>query len=155
MERDDALKKGMDDSLRPLVTKGKDRTKMMAKVLKDSDPEISMVVSSPFVRALETAEIICETYKIKTIHQCPELIPSAPPHAFLMWLKNEAKGNSRIITVGHEPQLGLFASWILAGTTLPFIEIKKSGIAAIELENFEELGPKSAHLKWLIGPKNF
>jgi phosphohistidine phosphatase len=154
LDRDDAIKKSMDDSLRPLVTKGRERTRQMAKTLKDFDSEVSMIVSSPFVRAMETAEIICEAYKSKTIHQCPELIPSAPPQAFLMWLKNESKSNARIITVGHEPQLGLFAGWILAGTTIPFLEIKKSGVAAIELENFEDLGPRTARLKWLMGPKN-
>jgi phosphohistidine phosphatase len=153
LDREEAAKKQVEDSLRPLQIKGKEKTKEMARTLKEIDPEISMVISSPFLRAIETADIICEVFKIKEIHQSMDLLPSAVPQVFSAWLKKEVKNHSKVIAVGHDPHLGLLTSWLLAGSTISFTEIKKSGVVALSLENLADAGPKSAILKWMLSPK--
>jgi hypothetical protein len=42
---------------------------------------------------------------------------------------------------------------MLAGSTLSFAEIKKSGVVALSVENLADAGPKSAILKWMLNPK--
>lgn len=154
MDREEAIAKKMSDSLRPLVPKGRDRTKKMAKYLKKIEPDVDFIVSSPFVRAMETAEIIRDIYKTIEISECVELVPSSPSTAFAQWLKDQAKNATTIVAVGHEPQLSTFASWVLAGTHQEtFFDMKKSGIICLEVESFEEVGPKMAELFWAVSPK--
>jgi phosphohistidine phosphatase len=153
MERDEAIAKKMADSFRPLVDKGYQKTERLAKFLKKQEPDIDMVASSPFVRAMQTAEILFRQTKVSDIQECMELVPSAPPQAFAQWLKSRAKTKTCVMAVGHEPQLSVLASWILAGTTQSFIDLKKSGAICLEVESLEEVYASSGRLKWVLPPK--
>ncbi len=152
MEREDAIAKKMEDSLRPLVAKGKERTRKMAKLLMDEN--VDLIASSPFVRAMETAEILHSVFRTEEIKECVELVPAAPPQAFAQWLKSQAKTKRCVLAVGHEPQLSVFASWALAGdANQSFIELKKSGAICLTFESFEDVTAKSARLNWVLSPK--
>lgn len=153
MDRELALLQNIDDSKRPLVPRGRERTEKMAKFLKDSDEEFDLIVSSPLHRARQTAEILCQHVKYKKLMECPELVPSAPSQAFAQWLKTHAQGVTRILVVGHEPQLSVFASWCLAGSAESFIDLKKSGIICLEVEALDQISAKSADLLWVTSPK--
>lgn len=153
MEREEAIEKKMADSLRPLVPRGKDRTKKMAKFLKNLEPEVDLIVSSPYVRAMETAEIIRGVFKTVEIVESVELVPSSPPMAFAQWMKARLRNETTLVIVGHEPQLSTLATWLLAGGQQTFFDLKKSGIICLELENFEDIGPKTAELSWMTSPK--
>ncbi len=154
LDRQDSMAMKMEDSLRPLIARGRERTLKMAKAIKKMELSIDMIVSSPFVRAKETAEILFEVCKSEAIHECTELVPSAPPMAFAQWLKNSAKRATCVLAVGHEPQLSIFASWAIAGTTTSIIDLKKSGMICLEIESFDDLSARSAILKWVLQPKN-
>ena len=154
MEREDFAKKNKDDSLRPLIEKGRERTRKMTKQLQLMDENFDMIISSPFLRAMQTAEIVCQGYNIRELHECAELVPSAPPQALAQWLRTEAKRARSLLAVGHEPQMSVFASWLVSGYTDSVIELKKAGVICLEVESFEDLGPRSALLKWILQPKN-
>jgi phosphohistidine phosphatase len=153
IERDAFILQKKDDALRPLVEKGKERTRKMAKVLKEQLPEVHLLVTSPFVRAQQTAEILREILKPKRIAESLDLVPTAPPQAFAQWLKLHAKDALTVVVVGHEPQLTVFASWLLGGQMDSFIDLKKSGVICLELENFETVGPRTAEMRWALPPK--
>jgi phosphohistidine phosphatase len=153
VDREMALAQKMEDSARPLTSKGREKTEKMAKLLKSMDVDIDILVSSPLVRAMQTAQILFPIVKSKDIYECAELVPSAPPQAFAQWLKSHAQNATCILAVGHEPQLSVFASWALAGLTYSFIELKKSGMMCLEFESFEDAAMKSAELIWLLPPK--
>lgn len=154
MERDEAIKIRMEDSLRPLVDKGKEKAKVMSKALHKWEREVDFIVSSPYVRAMETAEILGGVYGGLEIQESAELVPSCPPAAFAQWLKSNAKTATTVVAVGHEPHLSCFASWSLTGSKTSFIDLKKSGMLCLEIESFEDLGPQSALLRWSVQPKN-
>lgn len=154
MERQESMAKKMEDSLRPLNPKGRERTLKIAKALEKMQLEVDLIVSSPLVRAMETAEILFQHCSVPDIHECSELVPAAPPQAFAQWLKNSARTSTCVLAVGHEPQLTIFASWAIAGTTTSVIDLKKSGMICLEVESFEDLSARSALLKWVIQPKN-
>jgi len=153
IDREIAILQNMEDSQRPLTDKGRERTEKMAKALKDWEEKIDLIVTSPLVRAQQTAEILNRTLKIKTSVQCAELFPSAPPQAFAQWLKSQSNHSTCVLAVGHEPQLSVFASWALAGVVETFLDLKKSGMVCLEFESFEQITAKSAELSWMVQPK--
>lgn len=153
MERSVALNTGVDESQRPLVEKGKNQTLKMIRKIKKLIPRHSVLLSSSLRRALETAEIIRQEIEFESFREIPELSPEAPPQALAKWLNHSVPRTECVLVIGHEPQLTTFASWCLAGANESFIELQKSGVLILENENFETLGPGTAILKRLIGPK--
>lgn len=155
VERDDFLKSKKDDSLRPLVPKGEERVDLMGNELKKWLEGTDILVSSPYVRAKQTATILKKHLKPKKNIEAMELIPSAPPMALAQWLRVNAALATCIVAVGHEPQLDLFATWAVCGQLESFIRLKKSGIIGLEIENFQDIGPARAELRFLVTPNMF
>lgn len=153
VDRDEAQKKKIDDAMRPLVEKGKIKSLKVAKLLKAYEPRFDLLVSSPLLRAQQTADVVSRVLTYGRYAESFELAPETPPHAFARWLQSEASQCSSVLVVGHEPQLSSFASWCLAGTDDSFIDLKKSGVICLNLESAEAVGPKCAELKWMIHPK--
>ena len=52
--------------------------------------------------------------------------------------------------VGHEPQLGRLAGWLLARADDPFLELKKAGACLLDLGERPRAG--SARLLWMLAP---
>lgn len=153
MERSEAQEQRIDEALRPLVEKGKERTRKMARFLKDKIPQLDVLATSPLRRALQTAEILSEQLKFEKVLEVSELVPEAPPQAFARWLQTSVPHATSVLVVGHEPQLSVFASWSLSGQMDSFIDLKKSGVICLEVESFDSMGPHSAELKWVLSPK--
>jgi len=153
LDRDLSLARKLEDALRPLTEKGREKTKKMARHLRGQMGEVQMLVSSPLVRAQQTAHLIGEIIPFESYLECTELSPEAPPQAFANWLKSHARHSTSVLVVGHEPQLGIFASWALAGLNGSFLDLKKSGVLLLEIESFEDLGPACAELQWMLNPK--
>lgn len=153
-EREEFARKNQEDSLRPLTIKGKKRMQKVINKFKNELKELDLIVTSPFVRAKQTAQLIADIVGKPKIVESAELVPHAPAQAFVRWLKSEGKSKKRVLIVGHEPHLSTLASYILSGKEgESFIELKKSSISLIETGNFEEMTPSKASLLWLISPK--
>lgn len=121
--------------------------------LHDLIGEADLIVSSPYVRAQHTAEILSQVFFETPVQTAAELVPHSPPAAFVRWLQAHARDHRKILAVGHEPQLSLFGSYILAGVNESVLDLKKSGVACFEVGPAEEIGPACAELKWLVPPK--
>jgi phosphohistidine phosphatase len=144
-----------DDSKRPLTTKGREVSKSMAKNLKVWEPDFDFIVTSPYARAIQTAEVVAQVLKISNVLQCSELTPASPILSFVQWLRIHTDEAQSVLVVGHEPQLGRFASWCLSGSAESFFELKKSGIIALETTGLSNLRPASAKLLWQVAPRMF
>ncbi|MEK6773653.1 MAG: phosphohistidine phosphatase SixA [Bdellovibrionota bacterium] len=152
-DREEFAKKNLEDSSRPLTVKGR---KKMVKMLDWISPllgEIDMIVSSPYVRAMQTSEILQGIWSKIKIDQAAELVPHSPPQSFMKWLKAHAKDKKNVIAVGHEPHLSLFLSYLLSSKNESFVEIKKSGMAAVEIGSLAEIETTHSQLLWLVQPK--
>ncbi|MNK06204.1 phosphohistidine phosphatase [compost metagenome] len=154
-EREDFAKKGLEDHLRPLTLKGRKKMQRVCVELRDHVKDVNVIVSSPFTRARQTAEIISQIYFDTKVIESPELVPQSPPQAFLKWLRVQAKSYKRVVVVGHEPHLSTFASYMLAGKTESFIDLKKSGVICLQVESFAHAEAGGAELLWSIPPKFF
>lgn len=153
VDREEFARTRQPDALRPLTGKGREKSARMAAHLAERTGGIEILVTSPLVRARQTAETVSGILSFGGFLEATELVPEAPPQAFARWLQVHAPRASSVMAVGHEPQLGTFASWLVAGSIEPFLEMKKSGVLLLEVESFDNLGPRSAELKWILTPK--
>jgi phosphohistidine phosphatase len=141
---------GRPDAQRPLTDDGVDKMKKGAKGLREVVPEINLIATSPYVRAMETAKIVGAAYKSVRTVIIHELVPSERGEAFVAWLR-ELKGVPVVAVVGHEPHLSGLASWLLAGQPRSMIDLKKGAALAMEFEGAPAGG--SGVLLWALTPR--
>ncbi|MFN8847646.1 MAG: SixA phosphatase family protein [Bdellovibrionales bacterium] len=155
LEREEFQKKTkLDDAFRPLTMKGRRRLEKVSRMMKKRwVKQFDMIITSPYTRAKQSAQIISQVYDEQKIVESAELVPQSPPQAFVKWMRSQNfKGNTLAI-VGHEPNLSLLATYLLAGNEYAFLEFKKAGLMCLEIDMVKSLGPSSAQLQWLIAPK--
>ncbi|HEV7611814.1 MAG TPA: phosphohistidine phosphatase SixA [Steroidobacteraceae bacterium] len=146
-ERDRA--RWRDDGARPLSPAGIKRARKAAAGLKEFSKSPDRVLTSPLVRARQTAQILTDLAGWPQAVEAPELSPQAPALAVLTLL---AKDPSKVVAiVGHQPSLGLLLAACLLGDGEPLaIEMKKNAVACISFEGSPRAG--RAVLKWLATP---
>jgi phosphohistidine phosphatase len=138
-----------DDRERPLTEKGRKRMKSIAQGLARCGPTLDTLATSPLRRAVETAAIlagICETPDPEVL---TVLEPEGALEGVLAWLR-ERQRDQALALVGHEPQLGLLASWLVCGRRRAFIELKKGGACLLHFDGKPD--PGRAILRWALTP---
>jgi len=138
-----------DDSLRPLTAKGARRTEAAARGLFRESRRWDLILTSPYRRARETADIVARVLRCGRLEESSELVPDGDRAALVRRLSGEAEG-ARIVVVGHEPSLGEILGEFCAapGAYLP---LRKAGAACVEFE--AEVAPGSGRLRWLLLPR--
>ena len=152
-----AAKKGTyaDDTKRPLVEKGVVKTKKVAQRLLDKGITFNHLLSSPFVRAYQTAEILQEAGLCPYITTHEPLKQGGDIDVWIEWLKNHFNNEEQIALVGHEPDLTSWAEMLIYGVLKEKLILKKSGIIGLQLtENINPIGNCELFLftapKWFI-----
>jgi phosphohistidine phosphatase len=114
------------------------------------DVQPTHVLSSPLIRAIETAKITHSSLGVRVAMQIvDELLPDAPPNELLSILSNFPP-ESCVLCIGHEPQLGMAASVFLSGRLSGSFPMKKAGACLIELSI--PLKPGRGVLRWWLTP---
>src|ERR1700693_2705024 len=148
LERD--RERWRDDGVRPLSPAGIKQSRKAAPGLKEYSRAPDRVLTSPLVRARQTAQILTDVAGWPQAVEAPELSPQTPALAVLTLL---AKDRSKVVAVvGHQPGLGalLTACLLGDGEVLP-IEMKKNAVACVSFEGPPRAG--RAALKWLATPR--
>ena len=147
VERDEW--EGMDGD-RPLTERGAKRVAQVAVGLKWLDVQPTHVLSSPLIRAIETAKIVHRSLRVRSaVHIVDDLLPDAPPDRLLSIL-HDLPPESCVLCVGHEPHLGMVASVTLAGKPSTAFPFKKAGACLIELSITAK--PGRGVLRWWLTP---
>jgi phosphohistidine phosphatase len=129
-----ALVQGEEQDLaRVLTPKGKQQAKRMANWLTDRLPKDVLVVSSPAMRAFQTAQAL--KYEIKVVEA---LKPSANLHEILTVLAGLEGTSQNLLLVGHQPWLWQLVAH-LTGFTAPEISIKKGAVWWLRLSEDESI----------------
>jgi len=140
-----------DDSLRPLTEKGRDKVKRIAQTLKKLGIEPDLIVSSPFVRASQTASIFAKVLKYKEeILYSDTLVPMGEPEKMIGEI-NEKYNVNDLMLVGHEPHLSTLAGFLLNGGPEFSMNLKKGGICCLSVEDLHD--DRRAVLEWLVTPR--
>jgi phosphohistidine phosphatase len=141
---------GKKDSDRPLTGKGEKRTALEARALKRTGISFDLILSSPFMRARRTAEIVAETLGLSgKLKLTASLTPKASPRRFLQELIPDLDA-SRVLIVGHEPYLSSLISLCLTGDPDISFELKKGGICKLHAEG--RTLAKHCTLEWFLTP---
>lgn len=139
-----------EDADRPLTPDGVKKTRQAAAGLRRMQVEPTHLLSSPFVRAHETAKILHASLRTPLdIQLCKELLPDAPP-AKLIALLHTLPNDASIICVGHEPNLSTTVSLLIFGKTGGGLVLKKAGACAITFNGRPEAG--HGLLQWWLTP---
>jgi len=142
----ESKKPGMSDFERELTELGRETTEKMATALKRMGLTIDIVVSSPLVRAVQTAGIFRKVMGVQSdVVKLSELIPGSDFEELIEIIFSLKAEN--VLAVGHEPHIGEFLGWLI-GLKKP-IEFKKNTVACVE---FSSLSISGGSLKWLIHP---
>lgn len=140
-----------DDSLRPLTDKGRERMKKIAAALREIGVQPDLIVSSPFVRANQTASVLAKALKYREqIVYSDSLVPMGEAGDMIGEI-NEKYSVDELMLVGHEPSLSSLAGLLLAGDAEIAINLKKGGVCCLSADDLHY--DRKAILEWLVTPK--
>lgn len=137
-----------DDAQRPLTTRGRAVTRGAARGVARMEPGITHVLSSPAVRALDSARLLSKELDLAEPELEPSLAPEAGWRTALGRLKKEG-ADAVVALVGHEPELGLLAAGLLRAAGDGALVLKKAGACSITCE-VPEAG--RGQLRWWLRP---
>ena len=112
---------GTPDAERPLTEKGERQARAAGAALKRLGVNLDACLSSPKVRASETARLACEPLGLEV--QLEPKLAGGPVHADEL-----AAGLGDVLLVGHDPDFSLAVN-ALTGAQ---VRLKKGGLAGIE-----------------------
>jgi len=137
------------DSERALTAEGKEKLKRVLTRARTADVAPSLILSSPYRRALETADIAVEVlgYQGKVV-KTRALLPEASP--FDTWEEiRKDPSESSILLASHEPLMSSLAAFLLASPAL-VVDMKKAALVRLDCER---MGPEpKGVLKWMLTP---
>ncbi|MBI4417352.1 MAG: phosphohistidine phosphatase SixA [Ignavibacteriales bacterium] len=134
------------DTQRPLSEAGKKHIHFVAHFLRSSRTEIELILSSPLIRARETAEIIRASLDLPAIITTDALIAGSAVRELFAFI-NTQRARS-LLLVGHEPQLSSAISVLTGGDDHFRVEMKKASLAHVETPFPVKKG--QAVLSWLL-----
>jgi len=145
---------GRSDDQRPLTEEGRSKMRRGAEGVRLASPRVTVLASSPLVRARETAEIVGPALKIARVEIVDALRPDRPYDELLAWLGKRATPNDEddvaVAIVGHEPHLSGLVTWLMTGEKDSRIELKKGGACLLHFDGPPAAG--EATLRWLLTP---
>jgi phosphohistidine phosphatase len=135
-----------EDADRPLTDKGRDLTQRVARRLAATGLMVDTVVTSPYVRAVQTAGIVAEALHVATAIEQDDLLRPGFDLAGLTRILERHGDAERLMLVGHEGDFSAAVGQLVGSADLV---LRKSGIAMVELPD-----PAVARgtLRWLVPP---
>jgi phosphohistidine phosphatase len=138
-----------DDSERPLTAKGKKDFARAARGLVRLVPAVDFLISSPFVRAWQTAELLRKEARWAAPVASDSLAADNAAESVIDELARY-QADQRIALVGHEPDLSSLVSLLCTGAVHQGrFSIKKGGVALVSLDR---VAVGSGTLVWLATP---
>lgn len=137
-----------DDSKRPLTAKGAERMGEVARGLVAAGVEFDEILTSPFTRAQQTAEILAKACTEPPKVTNYDALAGGTPSDVIDGLGRFSKRRS-LALVGHEPWLGELAAWLVGASRAMLF--KKGGVCCLSLDDLPPTLP--ATLEWFVPPR--
>ncbi len=141
---------------RPLTGKGRKQAPTIARVLAASKVTPDLLLSSPAVRARETAELVAETIGYTKAIAYEEAIYGASAATLLEILRGAPDAAEHIVLIGHNPGLENLVSGLCAGTNLRLnLRLPTAGMAQLapQVVRWRQLRWGAGELQLLIAPR--
>ena len=141
----------LDDSKRKLTPEDREKMEKIARGLQRLNLDLDWIVTSPLVRAVETAQIISDSFGSKVpLDLCDALRPGEPAEKVLQFLAKQPD-RRRIMLVGHEPDLSMLAARLLGAGRDAGLAFKKGGCCLVLCEQLSLKMP--GRLLWWMTPR--
>ena len=139
------------DEERALTTEGRRKVGRVAEAMRAMKLSFDVIFSSPLVRALQTAEIIAGSLRLKRRLQVTEhLAPGASSAKMLFQITGLRPAPDSVLLVGHEPDMSRLGSRLLSGRDDLSMNFKKAGLCKVTVDR---PGSSPAILEWFLTPK--
>jgi phosphohistidine phosphatase len=140
------------DADRPLTAEGKRKLRQIADAMEAMGLSFDLIVSSPYLRARQTAEIIAEALEERKRLELPDsLTPGGSPRKLVELLNHLEPSPENVLLVGHEPYLSSLISLLVSGDASLAVVMKKGGLCKLSTESLQY--GRCAALVWLLTPK--
>lgn len=154
---------GLDHPDRELTKPGRKKTEQVAQRIKQLGLKFDLVQTSPYQRALQTAQILIDAGLGSQLEICDYLSPEGDFQKWLKWLENQRFGEKssdqehldkfQLALVGHEPDLSQWAETLIWGQpTQERIVLKKAGMIGVEVPTTGSPVGRS-QMFWLTPPR--
>jgi phosphohistidine phosphatase len=142
-------KAGASDADRALTDPGREKLRAVLERAHAADVKPSLILSSPYRRALQTAHMAGQILECKKIVETDVLVPASTPKA--VWEAICARRREgALLLAGHEPLLSMTVSHLLGVPALQ-VDMKKAALVRIDHEGFS--GAPRGILKWMLTPR--
>jgi len=139
------------DEDRPLTGEGEDEVRQAAGALLKLGVALDLVLTSPLVRARQTADLVADALAPKRgVEVSQALAPGGRPEAILRAVVGVGPVE-RVLLTGHMPDLGALAGWLAWGQDAPTIPLRTAGLCRVDLPDHPT--PGSGDLRWLLPPR--
>ncbi len=140
-----------NDAERPLTPEGKAKMKVIARGLITMGVRVDSVVTSPFLRARETAEIVAESFGHNLAVQfSDDLQPGRSLEGLIAHLGKLGSRGSTLV-VGHEPDLSDGVARLIGASPRANFRFKKGGCCRIDFEDFPQR--LTGKMVWWLTPR--
>ncbi|HUF34885.1 MAG TPA: histidine phosphatase family protein [Gemmatimonadales bacterium] len=140
-----------DDTQRPLTEKGRKVQRDVSRFLRKRNLAPSLVLTSPWLRAVQTAEIVVEAARVAQPPVHCEALAEDPDLSRLADDLGDQPPEAIVAMVGHSPWMEELAALLLGGSSGSLrIDYPKSGVMGIELQG---LVPGEGELRFFVRPK--
>ena len=140
-----------DDSKRPLTAEGEKEMFRVAEGMRELKLSFDLILSSPFVRARRTAEIVAEVFASDKLRLSKNLASAGDARNLIGELNDNYPSFKTILLVGHEPYLSKLVSRLSAGDERLSLRFKKAGLCKLTVGDLR-FG-RCATLEWLLTPR--
>jgi phosphohistidine phosphatase len=145
----------VSDESRPLTKEGRTKFKQVADRLQLSGLKFDLTISSPLVRARQTADLLVDRQLSSQVDISPDLAPRGDLETWLTAWNDRSTGDrtiSRLALIGHEPNLSQWAELLIFGKLYDRLILKKGGVIGLKFPD-SKIAIGTAQLHCLIPPK--
>jgi phosphohistidine phosphatase len=141
---------GQPDAERALTPDGRKKLRNILRTASAADVAPSLILTSPYKRALQTAQLAAEILDYKgELLRTKALEPASSPKA--VWDEIRVhKDEAQILLAGHEPLFSRLTAYLLGSPSLQ-VDFKKGAIACVEIERFG--AEPHGVLRWMLTSK--
>lgn len=140
------------DDQRPLTDKGQGELEQIATAMERLEIELDLVLSSPLLRARQTAEIVARILGITKKVRFSDNLARSEVSILIEEIKQLGKAVESILLVGHEPYLSALVSTLLTGGPDMSLNFRKGALLKLQFKkpNLEH----GASLEWFMAPRH-
>lgn len=120
--------RNLSDEQRYLSKKGRKNIREVGRVLRDAGVEFDAILTSPLVRAVQTAELLAERLDfVEVVEALPALRPGVPVRVAASELPSRG---AAVAVVGHEPGISMLGAFLIGRPAFP--PLRKAQVCLIE-----------------------